>query len=471
MNAMTEFSLNLTAPTLSLESTIQELHLYDFQVDFNCLGAEVSDLFEANPLLPGVLLVNKDELIGTISRRKFLEQMSRLYGVELFSKRPLKVLYNFAKSEPLILPSDTSIVAAARQSLERSPELVYEPVVVQLESSTYRLLDVHELLVAQAKIHELTTQLLREQTQAQLMQAEKMASLGRMVAGVAHEILNPVNFIWGNLGHLSRYSQDLIKLLLTYEQEVAEVSSEVATLKEEIEFDFLLKDFPQVIDSMRMGAERLKKIVSGLRSFSYMDEAKLRPADIHECLDNTLLILGNRLKYGIEIVKDYGDLPLVNCYPGQLSQVFMNLISNAIDALSEKTANHAAKQKSNRFLGQQKVILNHWQPQIKITTTICTSETQVSSTANAWIVIQIADNGSGIPTEIQTKIFETFFTTKPMGQGTGLGLAISHQIVTEKHQGQLNLRSQPGIGTEFEIRLPIVSDQPVSVAVAQLSER
>ncbi|HEY9859597.1 MAG TPA: hypothetical protein V6D16_08830, partial [Candidatus Obscuribacterales bacterium] len=246
---MTEFSLNLTAPTLSLESTIQELHLYDFQVDFNCLGAEVSDLFEANPLLPGVLLVNKDELIGTISRRKFLEQMSRLYGVELFSKRPLKVLYNFAKSEPLILPSDTSIVAAARQSLERSPELVYEPVVVQLESSTYRLLDVHELLVAQAKIHELTTQLLREQTQAQLMQAEKMASLGRMVAGVAHEILNPVNFIWGNLGHLSRYSQDLIKLLSTYDQEVAEVSSEVATLKEEIEFDFLLKDFPQVIDS------------------------------------------------------------------------------------------------------------------------------------------------------------------------------------------------------------------------------
>ncbi|MBW4490961.1 MAG: hypothetical protein KME12_24615 [Trichocoleus desertorum ATA4-8-CV12] len=148
----------------------------------------------------------------------------------------------------------------------------------------------------------------------------------------------------------------------------------------------------------------------------------------------------------------------------------MNLISNAIDALSEKTANHAAEQKSNRFLGQQKVILNHWQPQIKITTTICTSEAQVSPKADAWIVIQIADNGSGIPVGIQTKIFETFFTTKPMGQGTGLGLAISHQIVTEKHQGQLNLRSQPGIGTEFEIWLPIVSAQPVPVAVAQLSE-
>jgi signal transduction histidine kinase len=467
---MTESSLSLAVSPLSLESTIQELRLYDFQVDSNCLGSEVSHVFEQNPLLPGVLLVNSQELIGTISRRKFLEQMSRLYGVELFSKRPLQVLYNFAKSETLILPGDTSIVTAARQLLERSPELVYEPVVVHIEPSTYRLLDVHQLLVAQAKIHELTTQLLQEQTQAQLIQTEKMASLGRMVAGVAHEILNPVNFIWGNLGHLSRYGQDLIKLLLTYEQESTDCSSEIAEIKEEIELDFLLKDFPQVIDSMRIGAERLKRIVGSLRSFSHMDEAKLRAVDIHECLDNTLLILGNRLKYGIEVVKEYGDLPLVNCYPGQLSQVFMNLVSNAIDALTEKIANHPTDPRISEAFSQPQIALNRWQPQIKIVTSIDTTHASAPWRSQASVVIRIADNGTGIPPEVQTKIFETFFTTKPIGQGTGLGLAISHQIVTEKHQGQLTVRSQPGTGTEFEIRLPVVSAQLAPVAVAQVAE-
>lgn len=449
-------------PTLSLESTLQELELHNFQVNSNCLGSEVSQVFEENPLLPGVILVEDGELIGAISRRGFLEQMSRLYGVELFSKRPLKVLYNFTKSEALVLPGNTSIVAATQRSLNRSPELIYDPIVVQIAPKIYRLLDVHQLLVAQAKIHELTTQLLHEQTQARMIQTEKMASLGRMVAGVAHEILNPVNFIWGNLGHLSRYSQDLIQLLAVYEQETT-TPSEVKIIKEEIEFDFLIQDFPQVLDSMRMGAERLRKIVNSLRSFSHMNEAQRRATDIHECIDNTLLILGNRLKQGIEVVKDYGDLPLVNCYPGQLSQVLMNLISNAIDALMEKTADYANEQKRNRVFGGQQVLTrqhstpNFQQPQIKITTLVCQAEATEPFTSDRWIVIRIADNGSGIAPEIQARIFEMFFTTKPVGQGTGLGLAISHQIVTEKHQGQLNLRSQPGIGTEFEIRLPLIS--------------
>ncbi|MBD2122919.1 ATP-binding protein [Trichocoleus sp. FACHB-262] len=460
MAMMTESHLDFLEPTLSLESTLQELQLHNFQVDSNCLGSEVSQVFEQNPLLPGVILVDCGELIGSISRRRFLEQMSRPYGVELFSKRPLKVLYNFTKSETLILLGGTSIVAATRQSLARSLELIYEPIIVQIEPSVYRLLDVHQLLVAQAKIHELTTQLLHEQTQAQMIQTEKMASLGRMVAGVAHEILNPVNFIWGNLGYLSRYSQDLIRLVSTYDQEIAQVSLDstlVQQEKAEIEFDFLLQDLPQVIDSMRMGAERLKRIVGGLRSFSHMDEAKLRATDVHECIDNTLLILGNRLKYGVEVVKNYGDLPLINCYPGQLSQVFMNLISNAIDALAEKTDNTTNEQKLNGILAKQPVTTNSWQPQIKISTAVFRIESSASLKSDDWVVIQIVDNGCGIPSEIQARIFENFFTTKPVGQGTGLGLAISHQIVTEKHQGQLSLRSQPGVGTEFEIRLPIVS--------------
>lgn len=443
-------------PTLSLESTLQELELHDFQVKSSCLGSEVAQVFEENPLLPGVILVEDGELVGAISRRGFLEQMSRLYGVELFSKRPLKVLYDFVKSETLVLPGTTSIVTAAQRSLNRSPELIDAPLVVQISPYIYRLLDVHQLLVAQAKIHELTTQLLHEQTQAHMIQTEKMASLGRMIAGVAHEILNPVNFIWGNLSYLSRYSQDLIQLLSIYEQEFANTSPKVVATKEEIDFNFLIKDFPQVLDSMRMGAERLRKIVGGLRSFSHMDEVQHRETDIHECIDNTLLILGSRLKQGIDVVKDYGELPLVNCYAGQLSQVLMNLISNAIDALMEQKTPDTY-QKLSQVFDKPQTESSLYQPQIKITTLVCEAETTELLSFDRWIVIRIADNGPGIAPEIQSRIFEMFFTTKPVGQGTGLGLAISHQIVTEKHQGQLNLRSQLGVGTEFEIRLPLIA--------------
>lgn len=442
-----------SVPTLSLDSILQELELHDSQIDAERSGSEVAQVFEENPLVPGVILIEQAELVGVLSRRKFLEQMSRPYGLELFSRRPLKILYGFAQSEVLALPGHTSIVTAAREALQRSPELLYEPIVVQLPSQEYRLLDVHQLLVAQSRIHELATQLLQAQTQAHLIQTEKMASLGRMIAGVAHEILNPVNFIWGNLSYLGNYSKDLIRLVKVYEQESNQIPSQAIATKAEIDFDFLVKDLPQVIDSMKIGAERLKQIVSGLRSFSHIDETQCRPANLHECLDNTLLILNNRLKYGIDVIKNYGDLPLVNCYSGQLSQVFVNLISNAIDALIEASdSQKAAAKPSNQPLGAGQ--FSHHQPQITITTTVCAPPINTRS-AQQWVSIQIADNGPGIHPDIQERIFETFFTTKPVGQGTGLGLAISHQIVTEKHQGQLLLRSQPGVGTEFEILLPL----------------
>lgn len=450
---VTTNSLAASVPTLSLDSILQELELHDSQIDAERSGSEVAQVFEENPLLPGVILIEQDELAGVLSRRKFLEQMSRPYGLELFSRRPLKILYGFAQSEVLVLPGHTSIVTAAREALQRSPELLYEPIVVQLPSQEYRLLDVHQLLVAQSRIHELATQLLQAQTQAHLIQTEKMASLGRMIAGVAHEILNPVNFIWGNLSYLGNYSKDLIRLVRVYEQESSQIPPQAIATKAEIDFDFLARDLPQVIDSMKIGAERLKQIVSGLRSFSHIDETQCRPANLHECLDNTLLILNNRLKYGINVVKNYGDLPLVNCYSGQLSQVFVNLISNAIDALLETSdAQKADAQSSTKTLAALQ--FPGEQPQITITTTVCAPPINARS-SQQWVSIQIADNGPGIHPDIQERIFETFFTTKPVGQGTGLGLAISHQIVTEKHQGQLQLRSQPGVGTEFEILLPI----------------
>lgn len=466
----------VSIPEFRLDSTLEELPLYDCEVKATDLGSNISQMLEADPLLPGVILTDRSEFVGMISRWKFLEYISRPFGRELFLKRPVRALYGFAKTKSLIFPSDTLIVDAARQSLLRSKALLYEPIVVQLPDLNYRLLDAHELLVAQSNIHELATKLLRQQTQSQLIQTEKLASLGQMVAGVAHEIRNPVTCISGNLGFLSNYSQDVMELVSAYE-EIAGDSEIINELKEKIEFDFLQEDWVEILRSMKVSAERLTELVTSLHTFSHMDGTQLKDANIHECIDSTLLILKNRLKHGIKVVKKYGDLPFVKCYSGQLSQVFMNIISNAIDALEELKGqtgfaatiaieteviasseldctsaelmqNYAGNRENDRgrsFAEKNGVIngeLSH--------------EIALKNQSSAWVAIRIADNGSGIPPEIQRRIFETFFTTKPAGKGTGLGLAITHQIVTQKHQGKLNLHSTPGTGTEFEILLPLI---------------
>src|SRR5919202_1525110 len=443
MVALTEPDTKLPVPSqsktqnLHLESTLKDLSLYDFQVECSHPGKEVAQTFQENPLLPGVMLTDQGQFVGMFSRRRFLEQMSRPYGLELFLKRPLYSLYRFASADVLRLQGETPIVEAARRSLQRSAQMLYEPLVVELEVGTYRLLDVHQLLIAQSKIHELTTKLLNEQSQAQLIQTEKMASLGQMLASIAHEIKNPVGCITCNFEFLSNYCERLIAVLLAYEIEVSDISDSLAELKQDSDIDFILEDLPKILNSMGAGSERLTKIVGGLQYFSHLSETKRQPADIHECIENTLIILNNRLnKSGIKILKNYGDIPLVNCYSGQMSQVFMNLISNAIDALTDKLS----EQGTGSMIGQ---------PQVEICTEI------VERADTEWLSVRIADNGSGMPPDIQQRIFEMFFTTKPVGKGTGLGLTISHQIVTQKHGGELLLHSQPEKGTEFQVLLPL----------------
>jgi len=422
---------------LSLESTLQDLSLYDFQVESFQPGKDAAHQFQVNQLLPGVILMKKGKFAGMISRRRFLEQMSSPYGLELFLKRPLASLYRFVGTEVLILKGKMQILEAACRSLQRRAEMLYEPIVVEIETGVYRLLDVHQLLVAQSEIHQLTTQLLHEQTQAQMMQTEKMASLGKMVASVAHEIKNPAACISCNFEFLQSYYHNLIEILAAYEAEIPQTYAKIKELKEERDFDFILEDFPKIIKTIGTASDRLTKTVGSLQNFAHLDEAKRKLSDINECIDSTLIILNNRLKYGIKVIKVYGDLPLVNCYSGQLSQVFMNLISNAIDALVDK-------------MTEQGNSSTTWQPQITIITDILErADTELVS-------IRIADNGPGIPSEIQERIFEMFFTTKPVGKGTGLGLAISNQIVTKKHGGQLLLCSHPDTGTEFQIILPLL---------------
>ncbi len=435
MIAKTCYDITAATPTecspLGLDSTLEALSLYDVQIDCANLGLEVAQALRAYPLLPGVILVDGMEFAGMISRRRFLEFMSLPDGLDAFNKRAIKTLHNFIPNDVLILSGDTSIITAAKKSLQRNAESCYEPIIVEITHQTYRLLDVHQLLVAQSQIQEITTQLLQSETQSQLLQTEKLASLGRMVAGVAHEIRNPVNCIVGNLPFLLNYFRDLSRLMLSYETDLPE-ALEIKAIKEKIDFDFLWEDLPLILASIQVSSSRLMEIVSSLNSFSHMDESQRLPANIHECIDSTLLILNNQIKSGIEVIRKYGDLPLVNCYSGQLSQVFMNIISNAIDALLE----------TNKA--------ENWRPRIEITTELSPLENPAN------VVITIADNGVGMTPAVEERIFETFFTTKPVGKGTGLGLAISHQIVTQKHGGELRVSSLLNMGTQFQIILPLI---------------
>jgi signal transduction histidine kinase len=275
-----------------------------------------------------------------------------------------------------------------------------------------------------------------QQAQAKLVQSEKMSSLGQLVAGIAHEINNPVNFISGNLSYAHEYFQDLLEMLQLYQAHYPDPHPEIASFADEIDLEFLLEDLEKLLNSMQVGSERIQQIVLSLRNFSRLDEAELKPVNLHDGLDNTLLILHNRLKSKgsrpeIEVVKQYGDLPKVECYAGPLNQVFMNLIGNAIDALEE-------------------------QPEPR-QITIMTERGHRSSEADplSTIRIRIRDNGPGIPDDVQSHLFDPFFTTKPVGKGTGLGLSISYQIIVERHQGTLTCNSQPGEGAEFVIEIPI----------------
>ena len=286
-----------------------------------------------------------------------------------------------------------------------------------------------------------------QQAQAQMVQSEKMSSLGQLVAGVAHEINNPVNFIYGNLTYANEYTQDLLNLLNLYQQHYPSPAPQIKTVADAIDIQFVMTDLPRLLASMKVGADRIQKIVASLRTFSRMDEAEFKAVNIHEGIDSTLMILQSRLKpqqlrsqgreytrTEIEVVKAYGELPLVECYAGQLNQVFMNILSNAIDALDEENVKRDA------------ATIEQNPSTIQIRTEILGDDR---------VRIAIADNGPGIPEAALQRLFDPFFTTKPVGKGTGMGLSISYQIVTERHGGTLRCLSTPEEGTEFLIEIPL----------------
>ncbi|MEG4519203.1 MULTISPECIES: PAS domain S-box protein [unclassified Microcoleus] len=289
------------------------------------------------------------------------------------------------------------------------------------------------------------------QAQTQLIQTEKISSLGQLVAGVAHEINNPINFIYGNITHASQYATDLLGLLHLYQEKYPNPVPEIVEVAEDIEVDYLMEDFTKILESMKVGADRIRDLVVSLRNFSRLDESQMKRVDIHEGIESTLLILQHRIKANvlrpaIEIIKEYGTFPKVECYVGQLNQVFMNILANAIDALEEYNSKRSSKE-----------IYCH------------PNRIRISTSANSdTVTIRIADNGMGINQEVIGKLFDPFFTTKPVGKGTGLGLSISYQIIVEKHRGKLQCISAPGEGAEFVIEIPIC--QKVSPQTAENSQ-
>ncbi|MEI6331456.1 MAG: ATP-binding protein [Pseudanabaena sp. ELA645] len=451
---------------IALDATISELNLYDVKIDLVQTGEIARQMFKENPLLPALVLYEQDTYIGMLSRRRFLECLSRPYGIELFTKRPLKVLYEQFQTDILKLEGNMPIVSASQLALGRANDEIYEPVIVHLEGDIYKVLDVHDLLQAQSYIHELATKLLRDQTQTTMFQTEKMASLGQIVAEVSHDIRNPVSSIYGNTECLMTYIEGVMKVLRAYEKEYGTSAPVISETLEDIDWDYVRSDLPQVVKSIQSGSRHLRRLVDTLQSLSHMeDQATPEPMDLWECVESSLTILSGRIR-AVQVVKNHVNLPKINGYNDRLIQVFMNLISNALDALMDlKARPDLLQQREQTFVkddvnmgvGQvQTVSGTSWQPLVMITSAIAEIDKR------NWVSIKVADNGLGIPKEIQDRIFDNFFTTKGQGKGTGLGLAICHQIVTQQHHGKIVLRSpylnnkgDVTIGTEFEVLLPI----------------
>ena len=342
--------------------------------------------------------------------------------------------------QALALPSPAQLASAnrlleaeivERQLAEAALQKAKEELEIRVEERTA------ELQFQTQQLEQALSEL--KQAQSNLIHSEKMSSLGQLVAGIAHEINNPINFIYGNITHTRQYANSLLELVNLYQEQYPNPIPIVQEKIESIDLDFIISDLPKILISMKNGAERIFGIVKSLRIFSRHDEAEMKLADIHEGIDSTLMILQSRLNAkpgwaNIQVIKEYGNLPRIECYPGQLNQVFMNILANAIDALEDG-------------IHSESIAANEAHPYlIQISTKLLDTEV---------VEIRISNNGPEITESVRNQLFNPFFTTKPVGKGTGLGLSISYQIITVRHKGELQCISAPGQGAEFIIKIPI----------------
>jgi predicted ATPase/signal transduction histidine kinase/tRNA A-37 threonylcarbamoyl transferase component Bud32 len=489
-----DFRLNVTETTLTTTSSGSDLDLSSVMKAARAITSEIvldgllqtllKILLENAAADRGCLILSEQnqlliEAAGTTQPQSIAVLQS--IPVETSSDLPISIVNYVARTQESLLLNDVTQSASFSSDpyilLNRAKSILCTPILYQskfigvlyLENGlskgafTPRRLETLSLLTAQAaiaienarlyareqeKARELQQSLQRlQQTQAQLVQTEKISSLGQLVAGVAHEVNNPLSFIAGNLIHATEYFQDLVNLFGLYQKHFPAPPAEIANEIEEIDLEYLLEDLPELLNSMQVGIDRIRNIMQSLRNFSRLDEAPEKAVDIHSGLESTLMILQHRLKANsnrpaIQAIKEYGDLPLVECYAGQLNQVFMNLLANAIDALEERAEGREQE------AGEGNLQPEAWNldPVIRIRTELLNCDR---------VSIRIADNGPGIAETARSRLFDAFFTTKPEGKGTGLGLSISYQIVTEKHKGTLECVSTPGRGAEFIIQIPV----------------
>ena len=462
----TASSLNIP---LGIHSTLQDLPLYQFTANDQYSIETLKERFCQWPHLPGVVIVGAGHA-RVLSRQQFLECLLHIGHTDCFQTGLLQLILNQASPQSLILSKDTPILTAAMQALKRSPERQHDPVIVvspaadtSADEPTYQLLDARTLNVANWQIRGIETQIRYERLQMQLLQSEKMAALGRLVDGVAHEILDPVGFIWGNLTHITTYANQLQSLVEAYESAFSDIPHEIVQLREEIELEYLQGDLPAAINSARSGANRLRQLATSLQNFCHIDEVHPRPTDLNTLIDSSLRLLKSRLTTPINIERCYGKLPPVPCFPGQLSQVFMNIFTNAIDSL-------LAQAQIDDY--ESNVSISKKTPEITITTCVRSAQDRPMSspTEARWIAVIISDNGPGLAPEAKAQILESFSTQSRSRKETGL--AMSYRIVTAKHGGKFWLRSLhaseeisagetlPTTGTEFEILLPLTIGDP-----------